>query len=200
MGHSCSSDSACDGFIELKKQAAVVLAGGCSTRMGSDKALMDFKDGKSLANYVSGRLLAVFGDVYVSSKSDKFKDLDKSVKILLDDSELHSPLIALSSVLKRFKKPVFIQPVDMPNLSANSIKDMFRLSNDFEVVVACEGERDHNLCGFFSPSVAKKALELAKSGEHKVGALLSICDVIRVELGGKKEGVNLNSPKDLADA
>lgn len=103
MGHSCSSEGACDGFMELKKQTAVVLAGGRSTRMGEDKALMDFKDGKSLASYVSGRLLAVFDDVYISSKGDKFKDLDKSVKILLDDSELHSPLIALASVLKRFK-------------------------------------------------------------------------------------------------
>lgn len=88
----------------------------------------------------------------------------------------------------------------MPNVSANSIKDMFRLSDDFEVVIACEGGRDHNLCGFFSPNVADKALNLAKSGEHSVGALLKLCDVIRVELGGEKEGINLNSPEDLANA
>lgn len=199
MGHSCSSQASCDGFIELKKQTAVVLAGGRSTRMGKDKAIMSFKDDKSLARYVSDRLLAVFGEVYVASKNDKFKDLDEKVQILLDDDSEHSPLIALAGVLKKFKKPVFIQPVDMPFVSANSIKDMFRLSEDFEVVIACEGDRDHNLCGFFSPSVADKALGLASKGEHRVSALLGLCDVIRVELGGEKEGINLNFAEDLAN-
>lgn len=200
MGHSCGGDNGCDGIVALKGMKAVILAGGRSSRMGEDKALMAFGQNKSLARHVSDKLLGIFGEVFIASKDDKFNDLDKSVKVLLDDSSEYSPMLALAGVLERFSEPVFIQPVDMPFLSVNGIKDMSKFKDDFEIAIAAEGERDHCLCGFFSPVVASRARELAACGEHSISKLLKASDTIRVELAGENEGLNLNTPDDMLKA
>ncbi|AQW83952.1 molybdenum cofactor guanylyltransferase protein A [Campylobacter pinnipediorum subsp. pinnipediorum] len=202
MEHSCK-DNGCDGFLLMKQQqSCVVLAGGKSSRMGVDKALMPFKDKASLSAYVTDKLSSIFKEVYISAKNNKFNNakLNQSIKFIADESDESSPMIALASILHHFNEPVFIQPVDMPFLKPDSIKDMSKLKDDFEIVIACEAERDHVLCGYFSPSVADKARKLAKDGKHKIKELLKICDVVRVELSGDDEGVNLNNPDDLKKA
>ncbi|MCF6173461.1 MAG: NTP transferase domain-containing protein [Campylobacteraceae bacterium] len=60
---------------------AVVLAGGKSSRMGRDKALLQFGWYDTLVEYQYRKLEAIFDKVYISSKEDKF---DFDVDIIYD--------------------------------------------------------------------------------------------------------------------
>ncbi len=60
------------------------------------------------------------------------------------------------------------------------------------------GERAHNLCGFFAPSVAKVARELIKNGERRAGALVNACDSVITEFADAAQFLNLNTPQDIA--
>ena len=50
----------------------VIFAGGKSSRMGQDKALMPFGKYNSLAQYQCERLSKIFKNIYISSKTNKF--------------------------------------------------------------------------------------------------------------------------------
>ena len=51
---------------------AVILAGGKSSRMQQDKALLPFGEVNSLAEFQYRRLSKIFSKVYISSKYNKF--------------------------------------------------------------------------------------------------------------------------------
>ena len=57
---------------------AVILAGGKSSRMKQDKALLPFGDTNSLAEFQYRRLSKIFSKVYISSKNNKF-DFDVNI-------------------------------------------------------------------------------------------------------------------------
>ena len=63
------------------KMPAVLFAGGRSSRMGQDKALLPFAGFKTLSEYQYRRLSEIFEKVYISSKEDKF---DFQADILFD--------------------------------------------------------------------------------------------------------------------
>jgi len=52
--------------------AAVIFAGGKSSRMGSDKALLPFGGYGSLSEFQYHKLSRTFKKVYLSAKEDKF--------------------------------------------------------------------------------------------------------------------------------
>ncbi|HHO65163.1 MAG TPA: molybdenum cofactor guanylyltransferase, partial [Epsilonproteobacteria bacterium] len=90
---------------------AVVFSGGKSSRMQEDKALLPFGGYPTLAAYQHDRLKSMFQTVYLSGKSDKF-NIDAPV--LLDSSDIYSPMVGLYSVLTQIKSEAFILSVDSP--------------------------------------------------------------------------------------
>ena len=76
---------------------AVVFAGGKSSRMGHDKALLPFGGYDSLSQYQYEKLQKMFNTVYVSAKDDKF---DFSPQLIEDKYEQSSPLVGLISIFE----------------------------------------------------------------------------------------------------
>ncbi|HGZ69822.1 MAG TPA: molybdenum cofactor guanylyltransferase, partial [Nitratifractor sp.] len=76
---------------------AVILAGGKSSRMGSDKALLPFGGYPTLAEYQYRRLSILFENVYISTKEDKF---DFEAPLILDKEKSSSPLLAAASIFE----------------------------------------------------------------------------------------------------
>jgi len=56
----------------VKFDTAIIFAGGKSSRMGRDKALLPFGGYDTLTEYQYRRLSKIFNRVYISTKNDKF--------------------------------------------------------------------------------------------------------------------------------
>lgn len=94
-----------------------VLAGGKSSRMGSDKAMLIFKD-TTLLDFQFKKLSSVLGFENVIVSGDYI-----SHKHILDyESEL-GPLGGIISVVRKFKKSDYFLflPVDMPNMTEKTL-------------------------------------------------------------------------------
>lgn len=101
--------------------AGVVLAGGRSSRMGQDKALLRF-NGKPLLDHMMGLLLDVgVGSAYVSG--------DFEGHPCIPDSDLYNgPVAAIQGVLTtlKFCDGVLFVPVDMPLLTSGVLGKLLR--------------------------------------------------------------------------
>ncbi|MFA5593367.1 MAG: molybdenum cofactor guanylyltransferase [Micavibrio sp.] len=106
---------------DLSRIAGIVLAGGQSSRMGRNKALLDYK-GRPLVRHMAGILYALgLKDVFISGTLEDYP----SIK---DDVPLAGPVQGISSVLRNkpgYSGYIFV-PVDMPLLQERALQLLLR--------------------------------------------------------------------------
>ncbi len=102
----------------MTKYIGVILAGGRSTRMGSNKSLLDYK-GLTFAEHLTKMLeKAGASNVYISGQYDGL------CPAILDEYPNLGPLGGMYSVLKSNPLDALFVPVDMPLLQASQLKQL----------------------------------------------------------------------------
>lgn len=168
----------------------VILAGGKSSRMGKDKSLLPFGGFKTLTEYQINRLQPLFKSVHVSAKEDKFSF---HMKLIKDDMETFSPMVAFAKILNHFKNShVFIISVDAPFVTSHEIEKLLSYANDYDIIIPKTPSHEHPLCGFYTTSLASKCEELACKDMHKIGLLKDFAKVKYVEFKEEEPFTNLN--------
>ncbi|MEJ1242000.1 NTP transferase domain-containing protein [Chryseolinea sp. T2] len=108
--------------MDLPLLNGLVLAGGLSTRMGSDKSLIAYH-GKPQREYLFELLRLVCKDVCVSCRRDT--DVPSSLNPLPDKFEIRSPLNGILSAFEvRSDRAWLTVPVDLPNISGEVFKSI----------------------------------------------------------------------------
>jgi len=177
---------------------AVIVAGGKSTRMQKDKALLPFGELSSLAQFQYARLSQLFSEVYLSSKSNKF---DFEVRVIEDKYEVSSPLVALISIFETLTfDEVFVLSVDAPFVDKSVMIKLYEeaeLCSDIIVVKSKNGLEP--LCAIYRRTFLKKAKIALSNNRHKLHALFDELTVQSVEV---EEDVfmNLNYPHEYEEA
>lgn len=121
-------------------RSAIILAGGFSSRLGQDKGLMQLVD-KSLVKHVLDAVSSVVDERIVvvssSSQAENYKKLlDSSVKVIVDDGELHGPLVGAKSGFKAASGDFsLLLPCDMPFLSKDVLSLLFELCGNRSAVI-----------------------------------------------------------------
>ena len=119
------------------KVTATVLAGGGSTRMGRNKALLKLGD-KMMIERVVDPLKNIFDDILVVTNEPEEYNMLKGVKFVKDcvDAGKKSSLIGLYSGLKQSKTShIFAIGCDMPFVNTELIKYMADLLKNEDVIV-----------------------------------------------------------------
>ena len=112
-----------------------------------------------------------------------------------------SPMLALYSILKNFpNESVFIVPADMPFVSEECVRELYKFTGEYDMVIAADESHTHSLCGFFSGDLAGAAGELFAAGEHKIGLLRSRCRCKIVKFAREDEFFNINYQADYEQA
>jgi molybdenum cofactor guanylyltransferase len=166
--------------------------------MGTDKATMSWK-GVPLAEHVAGRLESVSDDVFVVAKAA----LDVSVRVVLDQHEVQSPLAGVAAALRSARHPwVFVCACDMPLVKPEVVS---LLASDVGDAGALYFERDgrveplHALWCRSALPVLERALD-----DHRLAAHAVLSEV-GTSLGETWRAVdpegstfaNLNTPEEL---
>ena len=177
----------------------VILAGGKSSRMGEDKSLLPFDGFNTLIEYQYSKLSKIFSKVYISSKNNKF---NFSCHIIYDDNkDISSPMIALKSILDSIQEDkVFIVTVDTPFIQEKVIKKLIENSNNYEITIAKDKNKVHNLCGVFKRGLINIINKYIKEDIHKINYLIKSSNSSYISFSDDTQFININTKEDYKEA
>jgi len=178
---------------------AVIIAGGKSSRMGKDKALLPFGNFDSLAQFQHSRLKKLFNQVYISTKENKF---DFEVELIYDRYDDSSPLVALLSIFETLGvESVFVLSVDAPFVSEEVIAYLLKEDKkEIDVIIAKSPSGEQPLCGLYKKSILSAVQAQYKKGNHKLGDLLNLVNTKRLAFEADAPFANLNHPEEYESA
>jgi len=179
----------------------VIMAGGKSSRMGSDKALLPFGDFHTLTQYQLARFQNDFSSLHVSCKHSAKFDFDASFIEDLPHYTQSSPLIALFSILEHFHTPVSVLSVDTPFVTPDIFETLYaKREDDSEAIIARSPFGSHPLCAIFLPTLRAKIQSMLDKDEHKIGDLLRNASTVFVDFPSDAPFLNLNHLDDYKHA
>ena len=182
----------------------VILAGGQSSRFGSNKALALWRN-KFLIQHVSDVLATVFNDMLLSANSTGQYEFLR-LPVVLDRFQNMGPLAGIHAALRHSRNPwIFAVGCDMPAITPDLITGLCNYAKDeFEAVIPWLKSGPEPLCGLYhKTALAKIELQLA-DGIAQIQELLeklAVRKVTEAELqtvsGGLQVFSNINRARDL---
>jgi molybdopterin-guanine dinucleotide biosynthesis protein A len=171
---------------------AVIFAGGKSSRMGKDKALLPFAQYPTLSAYQYQKLKNLFHHVSLSSKENKF---DFSCHVIEDCYEESSPLVGIISIFQTLPnvEEVFILSVDAPFITKEIIDTLMEASHKkYDAIIAKSPNGLQPLCGVYRRSILPIAREQHKKNNHKLKMLLEKASTKIIHFSEQEPFTNLN--------
>ena len=181
---------------------AFVLAGGKSTRMGSDKALLPWGDG-SLLSHALNLLAVVTPNVCIVGDAGKFASFGAVVE---DQYRERGPLGGIHAALSSSKTGLNLMlAVDLPLIEPRFLQFTIGLAQatDAVVTVPHTGGVSQPLCAVYRQDFLQPAEESLKAGRNKIDALFV---KVKTRIIGEDEFTragfspamfrNLNTPED----
>jgi len=160
--------------------AGCVLSGGKSSRMGTDKALLEL-GGKTLIE-IALESFSDFPEIFISSKDAGSYSLEK-FPVIPDEQPGIGPLGGLISALNATDYDlVCFRPVDAPFVPAGLHRLLANLCSDREVAVPIFKGSIEPLLACVSKAALITLNRQAQKGTYKVADAFSLCDTLYVPL------------------
>ena len=184
-----------------REMPVVIFAGGKSSRMGDDKALLPFGEYATLSQYLYEKMRRSFRGVYLCAKSDKFPF---DAPVILDKHAVYSPLSGLISALEFFDRneAIFVLSVDTPFIDTHIVQticDAYDQEQDDAAVATHKGHLQP-LCGVYSRKLLPLLRQCMQKDEHKLGKILQEGNTKRVPFEETNAFLNLNRPEEYRQA
>ena len=171
----------------MKPTAAVILAGGGSTRMGSPKASLPWRGSTLLRRAVGIAGRAVDGPVVVvRTRGQKLPTLPAGIEVAEDERSGRGPLQGIAAGLKAVgerARDAYICGVDSPLTHPAFIRHVVRcLDADHDVALPSAHGFDHSLAAVYRiADVAPAIDELLAGDELGMGALMAHLRVFKLD-------------------
>jgi len=180
----------------------VIFAGGKSSRMGRNKALLPFDGFATLAAYQYARLSPLFETTHLSVKTAE--GFPPDLPYIPDDPAIADAAPTVGFVAAFHALPserFFALSVDTPFVDAEVINALLDADRpDLDAVIARTPAGIHPLCGIYHRSLLPRFEAMAVSGEHKLGKMLAACRTRFVDFDTEHPLSNLNHPHEYAAA
>ncbi len=145
---------------------AIILAGGKSLRMGTNKLLLKINR-ETIIERVTNICRSNFAEtILITNNPQEYEFLN--IKMFADVYKNFGPLSGIHSGLINTKtKSNFFISADMPFITGEVIKHLFKVKSEKEIVLPSSENKVQPLCGIYSKScipIAEKLLRKAMSG------------------------------------
>lgn len=118
---------------EIKNTTAYILAGGKSSRMGTDKGLL-LIEGKAMIQYVIEQLQPIFSTVIIVSNNREYEKF--GLKVIPDLIKDIGPAGGIYTALKHSDSQLnFIVSCDMPLITKEAIEFIFKTRKESQIVL-----------------------------------------------------------------
>ena len=188
-------------------RSAFVLAGGQSTRMGAEKALVEL-DGRTLLEHALTLARSVSPEAWIVGSKAKFSRYGDVVE---DEFPQHGPLGGIHAGLRSSTSELNLMlAVDMPFVDARFLEFLFEEAARQEcavVTIPRAGGAWQTLCAVYRKPFADLAEEALRAGKNKIDPLFRGIEMRILE---ERELIeqnfspalfrNLNTPEELEQA
>ncbi len=176
----------------------ILFAGGKSSRMGEDKALLPFEKYNTLSQFQYEKYIKLFNEVYLSSKENKF---DFNAEIIFDKYKDFSPLLGIISAFETLEcDEIFILSIDTPFISKEIIYELIKNKEGYDVIAAKTKDGKQPLCAIYKRSVLEVALLHQQNNNHRIGSLLNNVNTKFIFFDDTDLFTNLNYPQEYEEA
>lgn len=180
----------------------VIFAGGKSSRMGEDKALLPFSTFDTLTEFQHSRLSKIFNNVYISIKDKSKFNFEATFIEDVKVNNIFAPTAGFVSVFQELKdEKIFVLSVDAPFISEQEIKKLLDSdSKAFDATVAQTPFGIQAMCGIYHRSLEREFIQMLSSDNHKLAYLLKNSNTNFVTFNDEKVFLNLNYPHEYKKA
>ena len=180
----------------------VIFAGGKSSRMGEDKALLPFAGYKTLTHYQYDRLSKIFTTVYISCKDRSKFDFNANFLEDMQTDAIFAPTVGFVTAFRNIQNEKFFAlSVDTPFVREKEIKKLFEADEPkYDATIAKTEEGMQPLCGIYHASLQKDFEEMLEKENHKLGQLLKNVHTKYVPFSQTQPFLNLNHPHQYQEA
>lgn len=190
------------------KAGAIILSGGKSSRMGSNKALLKIRE-KTNIERIKDELKHVFDDIIlVTNDPETYQFLN--MKTVPDHFPGSGPLAGIHAGLEASDyEENFVVACDMPFVSAELAANLVRMLKHHDAVVPVMEGMQHPLFAAYQKRTAIEAKTCIEEGVFRMKHLLDRLDVryldeadLKLYCEGNLERVffNMNRPEEYEDA
>ncbi|MEA2091826.1 MAG: molybdenum cofactor guanylyltransferase MobA [Campylobacterota bacterium] len=193
----------------MTQTPCVIFAGGRSSRMGEDKALLPFAGFNTLTEFQLSRLSKIFSTIYISCKDKSKFDFKASfIEDIKTDTlnqggeVIFAPTAGFVAIYQKLKDDSFFAlSVDAPFVGQKEIEkiiDADRQTSDATIAKTAFGIQP--MCGIYHRSLENKFIQMLKDENHKLGFLLKSSKTVFVNFDNEKPFLNLNHPHEYQEA
>lgn len=180
---------------------AIILAGGKSKRMGTDKALLEI-DGTSMVKRLYNFLSPLFDTILISVGFESNLSLPFPADNIIRDIEIgNGPLMGIYSTLLASPTSInFIIACDIPEIHVTLLQTLLASSEENEISVPSFSECQYEpLFAVYKKKVSSKAKKVLDMNKRKITSLFSECKTAIIPVPDNSWYVNLNTPGDYHD-
>jgi molybdenum cofactor guanylyltransferase len=190
-------------MTEEKNITAVILAGGKSLRMGTDKGLLDFRGGKMIG-HVLRNAVSVARHVIIVSSNPAYNETGYAV--VRDVYKNCGPLGGVHAGMVNSKTEwILVIGCDLPFVTAEFLSFLVANLPASGALVPLHGDLAEPLCALYHTSLIPEIEKLLVNGELKMQNALKKLDAVFLPVPKEKFDSsvlfqNINSPGDLSAA
>ena len=184
----------------------VILAGGKSSRFGSNKSLSNLSNLK-LIEHIINKISKYFSEILIVSNDSNLILEDKNIRIIKDCKDGYlGPLIGVLSAIKYANKKnkynwVITFPCDTPFFDETIIESMIQKtsSKKEKIFLIKDKKQRHNIFGTWSTTLEKILEQDINNSFRKVDLWANKigCSYIEKDIKNKNEFLNINTKEDL---
>jgi molybdenum cofactor guanylyltransferase len=190
------------------KAAAIILSGGKSSRMGTNKALLKLNEKTTIERMVD--ILKIYFDdiILVTNDMESYQFL--GVKMVSDHYPGKGPLAGFHAGLMASDYDVnFITACDMPFISGELAATLVNMIDHHDALVPVINGKMHTLCAVFQKKSVAKIEECIENGRLPIKHLLEHLNVLYVtekelqaynNIDMERVFFNMNHPHEYEDA
>lgn len=188
-------------WILKQKATAIVMAGGESKRMGTNKSML-LINGQPLIESICEQLCDSFDEILISANQvDKFGFL--GYKVVPDKVPEQGPLMGIASALEVSTNEYnFVVACDIPKINLNFMNRMLTeafASHADIVIPVTDQEKYEPLFAIYSKRIIEAIYKTLSSGKHKIIDVFPLCKVKHIEMDDPDWLINLNTKSDYQD-
>lgn len=186
--------------------SGAILAGGKSSRMGQNKALMQLGD-KFVIEHIAKEMRKLDGRLLLVA-NDKTAFSFLGLPIAADRYQEKGPLAGLEAALSNLPEGyIALAACDTPFLSAGVYRYLVDRADGKQAVIPVYQDRRHPLSGIYHTSILPQVRECLENGELKIQLLLDRLDYrLETDFSGmagdtlEKHFFNMNNPEEYVQA